>query len=54
MDLIKEKEYKVLCCVFLLEFEENKRKCIEINKLDINDKESNFINIVNYLYEGGN
>lgn len=54
MDLIKEKEYKDLRRVFLSELEENKRKCIETNKLDINDKESNLINIVNYLYEGGN
>lgn len=54
MDLIKEKEYKDLRRVFLSEFEENKRKRIETNKLDINDKESNLINIVNYLYEGGN
>lgn len=50
---MKEKMYEDLYCVFLLELKEDKRGCIKY-KLDKNDKESNFINIVNFLYEGGN
>lgn len=53
IDVMKEKTYEDLYRVFLSELKEDKRGCIKY-KLDKNDKESNLINIVNFLYEGGN